>query len=310
MKLIIQIPCFNEESFLPTTLSHLPRKLKGFSTVEWLVIDDGSSDLTSKIAHDLGVHHVIRHKKNKGLAQAFMSGIEASLLFGADVIVNTDADNQYNANDIEKLVEPILNAEADIVIGARPINEIEGFSAFKKSMQQFGSWVVRFVSGTNVSDAPSGFRAYSRDSALNLNVYSRFTYTLETLIQAGFNGDKIISVPVRVNPALRESRLFKSNFRYIGNGILTMLRTYAIYNPLRLFGIASTIFFLTGTAIGLRFLIAKAGGGGSGQIQSLILASILIIVGIQCSATGIVVDMISTNRRITEKILRMSRILS
>jgi glycosyltransferase involved in cell wall biosynthesis len=235
MKLIIQIPCYNEEESLPVTLKYLPRKLEGFSKVEWLIIDDGSTDRTVEVARSLGVDHVVQFKKNKGLAEAFMAGIDACVRNGADIIVNTDADNQYNADDIPALVKPILDGKADYVVGERPIFETAHFSFIKKVLQKLGSWVVRKVSKTTIPDAPSGFRALSREAAMRMNVFNMYTYTIETIIQAGIKNMAIMAVPVRTNEDLRPSRLFKSIPAYIKRSVITMFRVFMIYEPFKFF---------------------------------------------------------------------------
>lgn len=301
-KLVIQIPCYNEERTLGITLEDLPRKITGVDVVEWLVIDDGSTDCTVEVARRHGVDHIVGFAKNQGLARAFMKGLDASLKAGADIIVNTDADNQYNAADIPKLVEPILNGEAEIVIGARPISEIKHFSLVKKALQKFGSWVVRTVSQTDVPDAPSGFRAYSREAALQLNVFNSFTYTLETIIQAGLKGIAVISVPVRINEDLRPSRLIKSIPAYIRRSILTIFRIFMTYRPFRFFLVPGLILFGLGLLIGLRFLYYLFVNGGAGHVQSLILAGVLLGMGFQIILVGWLADLISVNRMMLEEI--------
>jgi glycosyltransferase involved in cell wall biosynthesis len=254
MKLIIQIPCYNEEETLPVTLSELPRELEAFDMVEWLIIDDGSTDRTVEVAKAHGVDHVISFTHNKGLAAAFMAGLEACLHFGADVIVNTDADNQYCASDIPCLVRPVLEGRADIVVGARPIQGIGHFSFWKKLLQKLGSWVVRFASGTDVPDAPSGFRAMSREAAMRLNVFSAYSYSLETIIQSGQKNLAVASVPVRVNADLRPSRLMKGIFSYIKKSTMTIVRIFIVYQPFRFFMAVGAATFLMGFLLGLRFL--------------------------------------------------------
>jgi len=308
-KLIIQIPCYNEQTTLGETLASLPRKVDGFSTVEFLVVDDGSQDRTAEIARSAGVHHVVVLPHNQGLARAFMAGIEASLRAGADVIVNTDADNQYSAACIPDLVRPILSGKAQIVVGARPIAEIAEFSLAKKLLQRLGSWIVRLASGTSIPDAPSGFRAIPRDAALRLNVFGDYTYTLETIIQAGRKNIPINSVPVQVNPATRPSRLVKSIPLYIYHSVLSIARIFVLYKPLRFFFVIGTFFFLPGIAIGLRFLISYLTGDGAGRIQSLILASILIVTAVIVYCAGILSDLIAANRMMLED-LRMRQLRS
>ena len=284
MKLIIQIPCFNEAETLSIALSALPRTVPGVDIVEWLIIDDGSQDATVNVAKSHGVNHVIRHLGNKGLARAFMTGLEESLRLGADIIVNTDADNQYNADDIPKLVKPILDRRAEIVVGARPIEKIEHFSPSKKLLQRLGSWVVRVASKTDIPDAPSGFRAMSRVAAQKLMVFNDYTYTLETIIQAGQKNITIISVPIRVNADLRPSKLVKSIPSYIKRSIVTIVRIFVIYRPFRYFGTIGILLFSAGIVIGLRFLWYYFQGNGGGHIQSLILASVLLGMGFQTSS--------------------------
>jgi glycosyltransferase involved in cell wall biosynthesis len=310
MKLIIQIPCFNEAETLSIALSDLPRKVAGFDAVEWLVIDDGSQDETIKVAKANGVDHVVRHLGNKGLARAFMTGLEASLSLGADVIVNTDADNQYNADDIPALVQPILEHRAEIVVGARPIETIEHFSPIKKLLQRLGSWVVRVASKTDIPDAPSGFRAMSRAAAQKLMVFNDYTYTLETIIQAGQKNMGIISVPIRVNGDLRPSRLVKSIPSYIKRSIVTIIRIFVIYRPFRFFGAIGAVLFSLGFLIGLRFLWNYLQGNGEGHIQSLILASVLLGMGFQTILIAFVADLLAANRKLLEDLRFKTTILT
>ena len=300
MKLIIQIPCYNEEQTLAITLAELPRQVPGADSVEWLIVDDGSTDGTVAVARAHGADHVVRHPVNLGLARAFMTGLTACLDRGADIIVNTDADNQYHAGDIPKLIAPILAGRAAITIGARPIDTIPHFSPVKKVLQRVGSWVVRRFSGLQVEDAPSGFRGYSRDAALRMNVFNRYTYTLETIIQAGQSGIAVESVPVRVNAELRPSRLVRSIPSYIGRSLGTILRIFVTYRPLRTFAAIGSAFLAIGVAIGVRFLAYYATGHGSGHIQSLILAAIVSVTGFQLLVLGVVADIISVNRRLLE----------
>jgi glycosyltransferase involved in cell wall biosynthesis len=307
MKLIIQIPCFNEAATLAIALAELPKEVPGFSSVEVLVIDDGSADDTVRVARANGVHHVVGFRANQGLAAAFMLGIHAGLERGADVIVNTDADNQYCAADIPKLVQPILDGRADLVIGARPIAEIAHFSPIKKLLQRFGSWVVRRVSKTDVRDAPSGFRAISREAALALNVFNGYTYTLETIIQAGQKGMSVVSVPIRVNGELRPSRLVRSIPNYVKRSILTMFRIFVVYQPLKFFLTVGLLPFLAGVAIGARFLYFFVSGTGGGHIQSLILAAVLLLLGAQTFLLAIVADLVGVNRRLLEELQRHER---
>lgn len=302
MKLIIQIPCLNEEHSLPKTLKDLPKQIEGIDSIEILVIDDGSTDKTVEVAKKLGVHHVLQFTNNKGLAKAFISGINQSLKLGADIIVNTDADNQYFGGDIVKLIQPILSKDADIVIGDRQVETIRHFSPVKIFLQKFGSWVVRQLSGTEIPDATSGFRAYSRDAAMQLNVVSDFTYTIETIISAGKKNLAIAHVPVKTNSKLRESRLFPSIRVYLQRSLVTMLKVYSMYRPLRLFTFAGGTTFLLGFAIGCRYLFFFFMGQTEGHIQSLILSAILLIVGFQIIMMGIAAELISVNRQLLEDI--------
>lgn len=308
MKLIIQIPCYNEAATLGITLAELPREVPGFDKVEWLIIDDGSSDNTVEVALQNGVDHVVRHTRNQGLARGFMNGLQACLDHGADVIVNTDADNQYNAGDIPALTRPIVEGKADIVVGARPIEAIEHFSPVKKLLQKLGSWVVRVASKTNIPDAPSGFRAMSRNAAQRLTVFSDYTYTLETIIQAGQKNMAITSVPIRVNGDLRPSRLVKSISSYIRRSIVTIIRVFVIYRPFRFFGTIGLTLFGAGFLIGLRFLYKwiMADFGYDGHIQSLILASSLLIIGFHTILIAFVADLLAANRKLLEEIRSIS----
>ena len=304
MKLIIQIPCYNEEATLPVTLQSLPKRVPGVDEIEVLVIDDGSTDRTVEVAREHGVNHIVRLTKNKGLAEGFMVGLDACLKLGADIIVNTDADNQYCAADIEQLIRPILEGKAEMVIGDRQINGLSHMPFVKKKLQLLGSWVVRQVSGTSIPDATSGFRAMSRDAALRLNVVSNFTYTLETIIQAGKKNIALAHVPVRTNRVLRESRLFKSIWAYVRKSVGTIFRIYTMYEPLRMFLYIGSLVFGLGVLIGLRFLYFYLfAGKGAGHIQSLILAAILIIVGFQVFMIGLLADLIGANRRLIEEAL-------
>ncbi|RKY78669.1 glycosyltransferase family 2 protein [candidate division KSB1 bacterium] len=303
MKLIIQIPCYNEEKTLPETLKSIPREFSGIDKTEILVIDDGSTDRTVEVARDFGVDHIIKLTSNKGLAGSFSAGLDACLRLGADIIVNTDGDNQYNAEDIEKLIEPIIRGRADMVVGDREVMQIEHFSFIKKRLQKLGSWVVQQVSGTTVPDVTSGFRAFSRDAALRLNVISNFTYTLETIIQAGKKSILVTHVPVRTNRPTRPSRLFKSMFAYLKQSGSTIARIYALYEPFKTFLYIGGIIFGTGLIISGRFLYFYLIGNGEGHIQSLILAAVLMIVGFQVGMIGLLADIISANRRLIEDIL-------
>lgn len=300
MKLIIQIPCFNEAETLAVTLRDLPRRLPGVDAVEWLVIDDGSTDDTSAIARAEGVDHLVRLPANRGLARAFMAGLEGCLRAGADVIVNTDADNQYCAADIPALIAPVLRGTADLVIGERPISQIGHFSFAKKVLQRVGSRVVRLASNTRVPDAPSGFRAFSRSAAVQLNVFNEYTYTLETIIQAGQKGLAVVSVPVRVNADLRPSRLVRSIPSYIQRSTFTILRIFMTYRPLRFFFTFGFVALIPGILIGSRFLYLFWEGYGQGHVQSLILAAILIVVAALFFMLGLLADLISVNRRLLE----------
>lgn len=302
MKLIIQIPCYNEEETLELAYNDLPRHIDGVDTIEYLIINDGSKDGTVKRARELGFHHIVSFKQNKGLAKGFMAGIDACLHLGADIIVNTDADNQYCGADIEKIVRPILEEKADIVIGERPIDETEHFSWKKKKFQHLGSWVVRVASGTDIPDAPSGFRAYSRDAALRLNVVNEYTYTLETIIQAGNNKTAMMSVPIRTNPETRPSRLFSSMWRYMKRSSTVITRSFVMYKPLKFFMTIGFVLLLLGAVLGIRFLILMAMGDGNGHIQSLILTAILAMMGFQTITIGLLGDTISANRKLLEDV--------
>jgi len=306
-KLIIQIPCYNEEKTLETTLSALPREVPGVDIVEWLIIDDGSKDRTVEVAKAHGVDHVVSLPRNQGLAKAFMAGLEASLTAGADIIVNTDADNQYCADCIPDLIRPILEAKAEMVVGARPIEQIEHFSFSKKLLQRLGSWTVRLASSTDIPDAPSGFRAISKEAARKLNVFNNYTYTLETIIQAGQKNISVAWVPIRTNENLRPSRLVKSILSYVRRSVFTILRIFVIYNPFRFFIFIGTVLFTLGALIGARFLWYFFSGQGGGHIQSLILASILIGIGFQTIMVAFIADLLSVNRRLLEELQYKSR---
>jgi glycosyltransferase involved in cell wall biosynthesis len=302
VKVIIQIPCYNEANTLGITLDELPRQLSGVDKVEWLVINDGSQDATVEVAKSYGVDHIVSLPQNQGLAKAFIKGLEASLKAGADIIVNTDADNQYCAEDIPKLIAPILEGRAEIVIGSRPIQAIHHFSPTKKLLQKLGSWVVRLASNTSVPDAPSGFRAFSREAAMRINVFNNYTYTLETIIQAGQKGIAITSVPIRTNPMLRPSRLVKSNFSYVRRSIFTILRIFMVYKPLRFFFILGSIPLSFGVGLGIRWLIYFLMGTERTRIPSLILTAILILIGFQLWMFGLVADLMAANRQLLEEI--------
>lgn len=302
MKLIIQIPCYNEAETLTIALDALPKHIDGIDEIEYLVINDGSSDNTEQIARDWGVHYIVHFKRNLGLARGFMAGLDLALRQGADIIVNTDADNQYNADDIEKIVRPIIEKKADIVIGERPIDETEEFSPLKKKLQHLGSWFVRLASRTDIPDAPSGFRAYSRHAAMRMNVNNEYTYTLETIVQAGRNKMAIMSVPIRTNPELRKSRLMKSMYGYIKKSVLTVFRAFLMYRPLQVFTVIAMFFLIAGIVIGIRFLVFYFTGDGNGHVQSLILAVMLIIIGVQTGLLGMQADVISANRKLLEDI--------
>jgi len=303
MKLIIQIPCYNEEETLPETVRDIPRLIKGIDEVEILVIDDGSTDKTIEIAREIGVDHIVKNTCNKGLARTFLVGLDASLRLGADIIVNTDGDNQYKGQDIPKLIAPILKGQADIVIGDRQTDKIPHFSSSKKKMQKIGSRVVRILSETNVPDAVSGFRAFSREAAMQMNIVSSFSYTIETVIQAGKKNLAVASVPIETNPKTRESRLFQSIPKFLEHSLITMIRTYAMYKPLRVFFYIGCFFVLGGLIPSIRFLFYYFMGHGSGHIQSLILAAILFIIGFQIFMIGLVADIISCNRKLIEETL-------
>lgn len=302
MKLIIQIPCYNEAETLEVALNDLPKQIDGIDEIEYLIINDGSKDKTVEVAVNWGVHHVVSFTRNKGLAKGFMAGVEACLRNGADIIVNTDADNQYCGEDIEKLVRPILEGKADIVIGERPIDQTEHFSWLKKKLQHLGSWVVRKASNTDIPDAPSGFRAYSREAALRLNVVNEYTYTLEQIVQAGRNKMAITSVPIRTNGELRPSRLFNSMFGYIKKSMLTIIRAYLMYKPLRFFFFTGLIPMIIGLALGVRYIVFMIMGTAGGHIQSLILASMTILLGFMCWMIGVQADIIAANRKLLEDI--------
>ncbi|HXP99019.1 MAG TPA: glycosyltransferase family 2 protein [Solirubrobacteraceae bacterium] len=301
MKAIIQIPCFNEAEQLPATLADLPRTLEDIDTVEWLVIDDGSTDETIAVARTHGVHHIVRLTNNKGLAAGFQAGLDACLKLGADVIVNTDADNQYYGPDIAKLVKPILEGRADMVVGDREVSNIEHFSPLKKMLQRLGSWVVRQASSTSVPDTTSGFRAYNREAAIQLLVVSKFTYTLETIIQAGKQLVAIDHVPIRTNAKTRESRLFPSMGAYVRRNSISIFRIYAQYEPLRVFWSLAAIIGVVSLGVWTRFVVAYAEGNGKGHVQSLILGAVLFIAAVVLWALGVIGDLLAAQRVMTQK---------
>lgn len=303
MKLIIQIPCYNEAQILPKTLSQLPKSVDGFDQVEILVIDDGSTDGTAKVARENGADHIVRLSRHRGLAQAYAHGLDACLRLGADVIVNTDADNQYKAGDIDRLVELILRGESEMVIGDRGVRTIEHFEPHKRLLQRIGSRVVSATAGFDIPDATSGFRAITREVALETMVLSNYSYTLETLIQAGAKKTRVSFVPVETNPPERPSRLFRSIRNYLANSTVTIMRSFTMYRALRIFTIISLVLLLLGSAIGIRFLIYYFQGQGSGMVQSLILAAVFLIVGFITFLIGLIADLVSFNRKILEEVL-------
>jgi glycosyltransferase involved in cell wall biosynthesis len=303
MKLIIQIPCFNEELTLPQTFRDLPTRIDGVDHIEILIIDDGSRDRTLQVARNLGVHHVVRLTRNMGLATAFVKGLEAALLLGADIIVNTDGDNQYRGEDIVSLVRPILDGTADIVVGDRGVMEVAEFSPLKRQLQRLGSLVVKAASGVDTPDATSGFRAFSREAALRTIIVNHYSYTLESLIQAGAHRMAVAYVPVKVNPKTRKSRLMRSIPHYLANSGATILRSYAMYRPLRVFLFLGTLLMVGGLLLGSRFLWFYFQGLGTGRVQSLLLAAILLIAGFQSCLIGLVADLIAFNRGILEEAL-------
>jgi glycosyltransferase involved in cell wall biosynthesis len=307
VKLIIQIPCYNEEATLPTTLRDLPRTLPGVDLIEYLIVDDGSTDQTVRVAQELGVHHIICHKGNRGLAAAFVSGLDAALAAGADIIINTDADNQYCGADVATLIHPILNGRADIVVGDRGVAALEHFSPLKRALQRLGSWVVQRAAGIPIPDATSGFRAFTRDAALRLTVLSDYTYTVETLIQAGARRMAVSYVPVRTNPQARKSRLIRNVPSFLALSTVAILRFYTMYRPLRVFMTTGGVLVSIAVILGLRFIYFYAAGRGAGHVQSLILATILSIVGFQVALIGLLADSVSMNRKILEETLFRER---
>jgi glycosyltransferase involved in cell wall biosynthesis len=307
LKLIVQIPCLDEEATLPQTVADIPRDITGVDQVEILIVDDGSSDRTVAVAREIGVDHIVRHKNNKGLARAFRTGVDNCLRLGADIIVNTDGDNQYVGADIPRLIEPILAGTADIVVGDRQTSTLTHFSWLKKILQRLGSFVVRQLSDTDVPDTVSGFRAISRDAALRLNIVSAFSYTIEMLIQAGRKQMAIVSVPVGTNPTPRQSRLFKSIPNFIRRSFVTMVRMYAMYKPLRAFFYIGVALAVSGTLPVIRFLFFYLTDGGGGHIQSLILGGVLIVIGLMTLLIGLVADLINFNRQLIEITLEKVR---
>jgi glycosyltransferase involved in cell wall biosynthesis len=303
IKLIIQIPCYNEAQTLPLTIRALPRQLPGVDILEYLVVDDGSQDGTAEVARECGVHHVVRLNQHQGLAGGFVAGLEACLKHGADLIVNTDADNQYNAEDVQHLIAPLLSGQAEIVVGDRGVATMTSFSPIKRFLQRLGSWVITQASGQETPDATSGFRALSREAALHTLVLSEYSYTLETLIQAGARGMSVAYVPVRTNPNTRPSRLMRSIPHYLANSSTTILRAYTMYRPLRVFLAVSFLLIAASLALGVRYLIFFIVGKGSGHVQSVILAAVLFIIGFQTALIGLLADLIGFNRMIMEELL-------
>ena len=303
MKLIIQIPCYNEADTLPLTLADLPRSLPGVDRIEYLVVDDGSHDDTAEVARALGVHHVVQFARNRGLARAFAAGLEASVLNGADIIVNTDADNQYQGADVARLVEPILEGRADIVVGDREVADVPSFSPLKRRLQRIGSWVLSRAAGTDIPDAASGFRAYTREGALRTLVLSNYSYTLETLIQAGAQRMAVEYVTIRTNPPTRPSRLMHHLPDYVSNSAATVVHAYTLYRPLRVFAALGVVAIFAGLVLGVRFLYFVAIGEGNGHVQSLILTAVLLIIGFQTLLIGLVADLVGFNRKIVEETL-------
>ncbi|WP_420453711.1 glycosyltransferase family 2 protein [Ilumatobacter sp.] len=303
VKLVIQIPCFNEEETLPMTVADLPRRVPGIDVVEWLVVDDGSTDRTVEVARELGVDHVVSHQRNRGLAAAFTTGLDAALRAGADVIVNTDADNQYDGRSIPDLVAPVVDGTADMVVGERPIEGIDDFSRSKKALQRIGSSVVRRFSATGVRDAASGFRAYSRDAAMRVQVFGRYSYTMETIIQAGWNSMTVVSVPVGVNPKTRESRLVRSVPQYVSRSGQSIVRSFALYKPFRFFFAVGLVPFVAGAALLLRWLVLYAVSDVyTSRLPSLLTGLGLVLVAVQIWSVGFLADLQAANRRVLEEL--------
>jgi glycosyltransferase involved in cell wall biosynthesis len=308
MKLIIQIPCYNEEQTLPAVIADLPQEIRGIDTIEYLIIDDGSKDKTVEVAKSLGIHHILELGSNQGLAKAFMKGIAFSLQQEADIIVNTDGDNQYKAEYIKDLIKPILENKADIVIGARPIEHVKEFSWLKKKLQRLGSWIVRNFSGTDVPDTTSGFRAYSAEAACQIHVFNRYTYTLETIIQAGAMDMRLASISIEVNSKTRESRLMKSIYSYICRSVWVILRSYVIYKPFKTFFYVSIVLGIFGLIPCLRFLYYYLSGGSAGHIQSLVLGAVLLIIAFNLFSLGIIGHLIGANRKLINEMLYLTRL--
>jgi len=307
MKLIIQIPCYNEALTLPETIRHLPKNIDGIDQIEYLVIDDGSQDNTAEVAKEYGANHVIRLKKNQGLAGAFKAGLDACIRLGADIIVNTDADNQYVSADIPKLIEPIIKGNAELVIGDRGVATEESFTPLKRKLQTFGSYVVSKAAGLDIPDATSGFRAMTRDTALKTNVLSNYSYTLETLIQAGNRNISVTSVPVRTNPPRRPSRLMRGIGDYLIKSTITIIRAYAMYRAIRVFFSIGLILLIAGGALAVRYLVFFIQGQGAGHVQSVIVAAVLLIIGFQTILNGLLADLIASNRKMLEEIMKNSK---
>jgi glycosyltransferase involved in cell wall biosynthesis len=303
VKLIIQIPCYNEEATLSQTIRDLPHALPGIDEIEVLVVDDGCTDCTVQVAQELGVHHIVHLKQNRGLASAFSAGMDAALQAGADIIVNTDADNQYRGEDIAKLIQPIVEGRADIVVGDRGIAAVEHFSPVKRLLQRLGSWIVGHAAGIPIPDAVSGFRAFTREAALRLTILDDYTYTLETLIQAGARQMTVVYVPIRTNPQTRPSRLIQNILSFLALSAMAIVRFYTMYRPLQVFLAIGAILITGGVALGLRFVYFYLQGVGEGKVQSLILAAILAIVGFQTCLVGLIADLVRLNRKMLEETL-------